>query len=290
MLRLLLLSLLLALTLPVAAEPTIIRTPVTGEEKGKIDAFVAGRKLLEITDFSSPELDSIAPIEILIFRKAVLLGGVDAIFDDLVVPNSARGREVIRNGAALGGGTAQWHVYYENARDDLFESDALIAQGGYEKGLYTTRDKAQQLKVARLDDLRRLIAVSSDIWVVDWRTLARLPLKALYSAPNRPTQFRMVSGGRADFTLQDFSAMPDLSIEEGGVRLYPVAGVKIALNGTRHFFVSRKHADGARIFAALQKGLRLMRQSGEIERLLARSLGHGEATRNWRLLNAVRSD
>lgn len=284
-LRCLLLSLLLVLGGPLAMAQTVVRTPITPVEKQKVDGFVAGRKLLEIPDYSSPELDSIAPVEILIFRKAVLLGGADAVFEDVVVPNSARGRELIRSGAALGGGTAQWHRYYENARAEVFESDALVAQGGYEKGLYTTRDKAKTLAIARLDDLRALTAVSSENWVVDWQTLAGLPLKAVYSAPNRPTQFRMVIGGRADFTLQDFSAMPDLSIEESGMRLYPVAGVKIALSGTRHFFVSRKHPDGERIFAALQKGLRIMRKNGDLARLLARSLGRGEATRDWRLLN-----
>ena len=286
MFRVVLLACLLIAAPPAVVAQTVIRTPLTPVEKRKVDAFVANRKLLEITDLAAPELDSIAPIEILIFRKAVLLGGIDAVFEDLVVPNSARAREAIRNGSALGGGTAQWHVYYDHLRADVYESDALIASGAYQKGLYTTRAKAATHAIKRLDDLRTLSAVSSDTWAVDWQTLAHLPLRTVYAAPDRSTQFRMVSGGRADFTLQDFSAMPDLSIEEGDVRLYPLAGVKIALEGTRHFFVSRKHPDGARVFAALQKGLRQMRQSGEIDRLLARSLGRGEATRNWRTLNA----
>lgn len=285
MLRLILLSLLCAVCAHAGLAQTIVRTPVTAVEKNKIDAFVAGRALLAIDDYSSPDLDSIAPLENLIFRKAVLLGGLDAVFEDLVVPNSARGREAIRKAVVVGGGTAQWHDYFDADRGELYESDALLPHGGYEKGLYTTSDKARTLAVARLDDLRALSAVTSETWIVDWRTLKNLPFKTLYAAPNRPTQFRMVAGGRADVTLQDFSAMPDLSIEEDGQRLYPVRGVKIALAGTRHFFISSKHADGARVFAALQRGLRIMRQSGEIERMLMRTVGAGSATRDWIVLN-----
>ena len=285
MLRCILLSLVFALCARVGWAQTIVRTPVTEVEKRKIDTFVAQRPLLAIDDFSSPELDSIAPLENLIFRKAVLLGGLDAVFEDVVVPNSARGREAIRNAVVVGGGTAQWHDYFDISRGDLYESDALLPHGGYEKGLYSTSDKARMLSVARLDDLRALSAVTSETWVVDWRTLKGLAFKALYAAPNRPTQFRMVFAGRADVTLQDFSATPDLSIEEDGQRLYPVRGVKIALSGTRHFFISAHHPDGARVFAALQKGLRIMRQNGEIERMLMRTVGAGSATRDWIVLN-----
>ena len=285
MLRCIVLSLLFALCARIGWAQTIVRTPVTEVEKRKIDAFVAQRPLLAIDDFSSPELDSIAPLENLIFRKAVLLGGLDALFEDVVVPNSARGREAIRNAVVVGGGTAQWHDYFDAKRGDLYESDALLPHGSYEKGLYTISDKARTLAVKHLDDLRALSAVSSETWIVDWRTLKDLPFKTLYAAPNRPTQFRMVVAGRADVTLQDFSAMPDLSIEEDGQRLYPVRGVKIALSGTRHYFVSARHPDGARVYAALQKGLRLMRQSGEIERMLMRTVGAGSTTRDWIVLN-----
>jgi hypothetical protein len=285
MLRLALLALLLALCAPAAWPQTIVRTPITEVEKRKVDAFIAGRDILKISDYFSPELDSIGPIEHLIFRKAVLLGGLDAVFEDLIVPNSARAREAIRSALVVGGGTAHWHDHYENKRADVFESDALIAQDGYEKGLYTTRDKSTTLHIAQLDDLRTLSAVSSETWVVDWRTVKALPLKAVYSAPNRATQFRMVLGGRADFTLQDFSALADMSIEEEGLRLYPVRGVKIALRGSRHFFVSKRHPDGEKVYAAIQKGIRIMRQNGDIERMLAQSGNFNSATRPWILLN-----
>ena len=277
--------LLLAFWVGNAAASTLVRVPMTADEKRKLDSFVRGRDILQINEFASPELDSVGPIEHVIFRKALLLGGLDAKFEEAIVPNSVRAREETALCEVTGGGTAHWHPYYAQFARETYESSAVIAQGVYEKGLYTTREKAAVLKITGPDGLRQLVGVTSDTWVIDWATLQGLPLKALYSGANRTAQFRMVQGGRADFTLQDFAATPDMSIEDQGVRLYPVPGVKIALGGTRHYFICRKAPDAAKVFAALQKGLQIMRQSGEIDRILNGSGFVSKAARNWLLLN-----
>ena len=95
----------------------------------------------------------------------------------------------------------------------------------------------------------------------------------------------MIEGGRADFTLQDFSALDDLSIEEGGVRLYPISHVKIALEETRHFFINRNQPDSRSVFAAMQRGLRLMHEQGEIKRALMEAGVINSRVRSWTLLN-----
>lgn len=264
---------------------TLVRVPMTAEEKQKLDAFVGARDVRQIRDFSSPELDSVGPVEHVIFRKALLLGGLDARFEDAIVPNSVRAREETALCEVTGGGTAHWHPYYPRLADAAYESSPVIAQGVYEKGLYTTRDKALSLNIRSIDDLRRLTAVTSTSWVIDWATLQALPLMALYSGANRTAQFRMVAGGRADFTLQDFSAAPDMAIEDQGIRLYPVPGVKIALRGSRHYFICRKAPEAAKIFGALQKGLQIMRQSGEIDHILTESGFVSKGARGWLLLN-----
>jgi len=259
--------------------------PITEVEKQKLDAFVAGRDILKISNYVSTDLDSVGPVEQFIFRKAVLLGGLNAVFQDEIVPNSARAREEVGLGHAVCSGAAQWHHYLRDYAGEVLESDAVIASGRYVKGLYATQERARAVKIMSLGDLKKFAAVSSDTWVIDWDTLKRLPLKALYSGANRTVQFRMVQEARADFTLQDFAATSDMSIEEGGVRLYPISGVKIALDGSRHFFISKKHPDGAKVFAAVQKGLALMRQSGEVDRILTESGFYNRAVRDWMLLN-----
>lgn len=265
--------------------PVGILTPITSGEKQKLEAFVNGRPLESISDYHSPHLDSVAHLENFLFRKAVLLGGMDARFEDFITPNSARARELLRNGTVLAGGTAQWHVYYPAFQDQVFESDVIIQSGWYEKGLYTTKNNLKNYSVRTLGDLSKLSAVTSKTWEVDWAILSGLNLAALFPAPTRPLQFRMIEGKRADFTLQDFSALPDLSIEEQGVTLYPIPGVKIALPGTRHFWVYKHHPDSKAVFESLQKGLRIMQQRGEIKRALSESGVRNKVVENWTVLN-----
>lgn len=266
------------------AKTLVLTIPITKAEKQKLDAFIQRHDILQISNYASENLDSIAPLEQFLFRKAVLLGGLDVEFHDFIVPNSARAREEIRLGNVVGGGTAQWHIYFMESSDFFLESDEVLAQGEYEKGIYTTLEKSTSLAIHSLADLQPLSAVTSKTWVVDWATLEQLHLSALHSASTRHLQFKMVQAGRADFTLQDFAARPDMSIEESGIRLYPVPGVKIGLQGTRHFFVSKKHPDGEKVYNALQKGLKIMRHNGEISRAYSESGLANEKVKNWILL------
>lgn len=281
------LIILLVLFAQNAAAQLVVQVPMTEGEKRKVDAFLGGKSPLEINDYVSPNFDSIAPIEHFIFRKAILLGGLKAVFDDYLVPNSIRARAEVFSGRLPCGGTAQWNIYFRDRLGDVFVSDPVIEQGDYQKGLYTTKERLRGLRLTKRTDLKALSAVSSDTWVIDWATLKDLPLKLLHSTSTRPSQFLMVQYGRADFTLQDFAATPDMSIEEQGVRLYPIPGVKIALDGTRHFLVSRHHPDGERIFAALQRGLQKMQKSGELRRILTESGFIHTGVANWSTLNPL---
>ena len=278
------LLMLIASTASLAA-PVLIKSPITAVEKQKVDAFLGGRSALQVDSYRSPYLSAIAPVEHVLFRKAILLGGIDAVFEDLIVPNSARARASVHNGSALCGGTAQWHRYRSELGERVLESDAVIASGVYEKGIYVAPDRLKQISIKSRDDLARLSAVSDKNWETDWATLSELKPAKLYSAPTRASQFKMVEAGRADFTLQDFSNRPDLSIEEQGARLYPVPGVKVALAGTRHFFINKDSPHSSAVFAALQKGLKILRQRGEIERALREAGITNKAVSGWERLN-----
>lgn len=276
---------LLVANFSILAAPLVIKSAVTAIEKQKIDAFLNGRSPLEIDRYYSPHLDSIAPVECVIFRKAVLLGGLDAVFEDVIVPNSVRSRASVLDGSVLNGGTAQWHIYYPAMSDHVLESDVVIPSGIYAKGLYVTKENRRRFNVKSRDDLKKLSAVTSNSWEVDWATLAGLELARLYSAPTRAAQFKMIKAGRADFTLQDFSGSPDLSIEEQGLRLYPLPGVKILLVGTRHYFINKDSPHSAAVFESLQKGLRLMKRAGEINRALLESGVANRVAAEWTALN-----
>jgi len=277
--------LMLIASTSIFAAPLSIKCAVTTIEKQKVDVFLNGRGVLEINSYNSPHLDSIAPVEQILFRKAVLLGGIDAVFEDFIVPNSVRARTSVINGGALCRSAAQWHIYHRDLSEHAFESDVVIARGVYVKGLYVTKEKRNRFIVKSRDDLAKLRAVNDRNWDVDWATLSSLNLASLYSAPTRASQFKMTEAGRADFTLQDFSSLPELSIEEQGVRLYPLPGVKISLAGTRHFFINRDAPHSLAVFEALQIGLKILKQRGEIDRALIESGVTNKAVADWVRLN-----
>ena len=55
---------------------------------------------------------------------------------------------------------------------------------------------------------------------------------------------KMVGAKRVDYILHNFGSGADGSIEEFGVTLYPVQGIKFALPDSLHFFVSQAHPNG----------------------------------------------
>jgi len=271
------LLLLFALSSHAALEITV---PVTDYDKQKLDAFLNGRHWREVNSYAN--LGSGGLVEQALFRRAIVLGGQDARFVDFVVPNSARARESIRSGLVVGGGPAVWHNYCAENAEFVFQSDVLIPDGHFEKGLYTLAQKMPKIRNAA--DLRKLTVVSSQTWQVDWSTLERFGFAKRLSVPTQDQQFKMIHAGWADVLLHDFANTPDMSVEIKGVRLVPVPGVKIGLAGSRHLIVSRRHPDGEKVFAALQKGLHLMRKTGEIERAFMESGFYNQTAHNWLLL------
>src|SRR5690606_32606822 len=96
---------------------------------------------------------------------------------------------------------------------------------------------------------------------------------------------RMVSAQRADFTLAPFQPSPDMKIELNGMELVPIEGLKVAITGTRHWPVSRRHPRGQEIYDALQKGITLMKQRGIIRKAYEESGLFQPEVGAWRLIH-----
>ncbi|MDR3412563.1 MAG: hypothetical protein P4L87_16755 [Formivibrio sp.] len=267
-----------------AQAAVVVPVPVTISDDSRINAFLTNNSLRTLNHYDPKLLDSGGLVEQVLFRRAVLLGGLDAKFSAFIVPNSARARESIRDGSAVGGGFAAWNSFYQENTTDFYESDAVIPVGRFEKGLYTTAQKLGQLKIKTSHDLQHLSVVSTKTWVIDWATLEQLKFAKIMDVPTMEQQFRMVQAGWADITLHDFANTPDMSVVVDGIRLYPIPGVKVALIGSRHFIVSRKHPAGAQVFEALQNGLKIMQKTGEIDRAFFESGFYNMTARNWLLL------
>jgi hypothetical protein len=122
--------------------------------------------------------------------------------------------------------------------------------------------------------------LSNKTWLVDWRNLDRLGLRAQH-VTNWELMPKMVAAGRADFLLAPFQATPDLGLQVGQVRLLPIPGIKIGMQGTRHYLISKAHPDGPRLQAALNSGLQVLRQQGVIRKAYVQSGFFNSTVRDW---------
>jgi len=261
-----------------------VRLSLSATDTEKYKHFLSDKKLTDTISYQSPDLDTAQVVDAVLISKALTLGGIDTDFEMVTIPNSERERAMVVSGELTVSGTSQWDWWADANTETVYKSDVVVPNGTFEKGLYTSKERAAALTVESSKDWAKFTCVSNRNWRVDWKTLSRLGFKNLQMAPNTESMFKMVDGGHADFTVQSFSGKPDLSITVGGITLYPVKGWKVALDGSRHFVVSKKNPHGAVVFAGLQKGLASMHQSGEVARALTESGFFNVNVKTWRTI------
>jgi len=258
------------------------RLSLSATDKAKFQHFISNKQITEKIVYKSPDLDTAQVIDTILIAKALTLGGMVADFDFVKIPNSARERAMVVSGDVTIAGTSQWDWWADENSAEIYKSDEVVANGSFEKGLYTTKERAESIQINSSADLAKVVCVSNKSWRVDWNTLARLPFKQLADAPSTESMFRMVNGGHADLTVQSFSGTPDMSITMSGITLYPIKGWKVPLNGSRHYVVSKKDPNGAAVFESLQRGLAVMRQTNEVARALTESGFYNVNVKNWK--------
>jgi hypothetical protein len=263
------------------ASPMHVRLTRTSFDGNKFIEIIKNSDLRDISIFKSKTMDSSAVLDSVLIARALLLAGIRAEFEVITIPNSAREREMINEGKADVAGVTQWDFYKEQFASTCFFSDTVIPDGFFEKGLYTTKEKSESIKITSSNDLSKYSVALNKYWIVDWKTLEGLYPKIIYDTPTRQTMFSMVFNGRADLTLQGFSTNADLSIEENGIRLYPVRGVKVVLKGTRHFMINKKNRE---LYVAVERGLKIMKKDNSLMTILKQSGFYNTSTENWKIL------
>ena len=274
-------------TLAASPAPFKLAMAMPENEAQKLREFIKDKNLLDRFSYASPLLDSEQVMEGVLVLRALALAGLPAELQISNAPNTARGREMVKNGEVVIQGSTDWSTWADEFKDRVYKSSLIIPNGQFQKGFYTTPEKAASIKIKTAKDLATLQVVSNSNWVVDWATLQKFKLKSLSSTASRTSMFNMIAHGHGDCTVQTFSSRPDLAITDGGVTLFPVKGVKVALSGTRYFMVSRIHPDGKKVYEALEKGLAIMmKKDDEVQRALRESGFLNNAIRDWVLITA----
>ena len=196
--------------------------------------------------------------------QALKLGGFKHTFKYAPGKLNFRNTKMLQMGRLLISFDSYWSTDAKALNGDVFISDAVIRNGEYIAGIYTSPKNHDVLAIKELEDLKSFTAVSTPKWRTDWKTLQSLPLKDLVREDEWLSMARMVGLQWIDILLMPFNATPDQSFTLDKIQLVPVKNIGIELKDSRHFVISRKHAYGQQAFKAINIGLKKLRQKNII--------------------------
>lgn len=221
----------------------------------------------------------------IILQKALYLGGESRTVafnpkDSLTL------REVtpLIKGESLLYGSTLWFETIRDYQGSLYISEPLIRYGEFEAGFYTSINNEKALNTT-IETLNQLTVVTSRQWIADWRALHNSPVQPINFMGPWVEMLNMVEYQVVDAMLINFSLKDDLSLFFDGKTYIPIPNIKIMLPDSRHFVVSKNHPDGKRVFEALNKGLKIMRQSGQIESFYRQAGFINSQVTQWKLAN-----
>ncbi|PUA26771.1 MAG: hypothetical protein B0W54_23865 [Cellvibrio sp. 79] len=246
--------------------------------------FIGDRDPIDIEHFGGPGARRDV-IEIVLLQQALHLGG----FSGKVVlrPENSYLRilKLLTDGQIAISGALMWRDDIKPYSEFLFKTRALVNEGEFIAGLYTRQDNNRALNATTREKVSQLSAASNDHWKPDIEALKSVGISRIYYSTYWVQIVRMVVAGRADVTLAPFQSNPGMKVQVDNLELVPIPGVKVALPGSRHWPVSKKHPQSREIFSALEKGIAILEQKNIIQRAYEECGFFHEGVKNWKLLN-----
>ncbi len=294
---LLLLGLLLILaTSAPAASPPDVPVAAIGSTLRQYRHLVTHRELdldnLQQLSCSHGQYLSRGVLDMIILQKALEAGGWPGKIHFTQLPNGERMRYEIAAGKVMCSATVMWDSHFDSTTR---KSEPTIAKGGYTKGIYLARDVMRRNRINNPEDLVRVGAVGCTVrsWKVDIAALEKLTSRPLRLIPRKDLLFRLLafSDKPIYYSLLEFSGRDDLSISEtlaGQEIIYlPLPGVKVALDGSMHYMVSRKFPGSQTFFKALNTGLDRLKKEGLIRRLYTLGGIYNTRVTDWQTLTSL---
>jgi hypothetical protein len=243
-----------------------------------------GRPAIEIDNFVGPNSQR-EVVDFVMVQRAIALGGMDLEFEIRHGNFDARNLKLLASGSLLVSFDSIWLAQAQLLADKVYISKAVVKKGDFWAGVYTAPTNTSALKIKTLSDLRRHSAVSSKIWRTDWQTWSAIKPAKLVHESNWFSMAKLVSNRWIDVMLVTFPKEPPFVHQDDNFHLVAVEGVKVILDDSRHYCVSRQHPLGAQTFAALERGLEILQQQGAIERAYRQSGFINDAVKDWKVLN-----
>lgn len=244
--------------------------------------FIKGKNPLTITNFKD-KASRRDVVEIVLFQQALKLGQLDLKYKFVESPSYIRTLVEIKEGRAAFSGETMWKADLDP--NTYFISEATIAEGEFEAGLYTVKTNSKAMAARSLKDVQKLTGISSKAWVPDWKVLTELKLKHLVDVTKWESMVNIVNVGRIDFLLAPFQPTPGMSLTLDGITLVPIPNIKVALEGSRVFAVSKKHPEGQKIIKALNIGIKELKKKGILKKAYEQSGFFNVKVKNWKKIN-----
>jgi hypothetical protein len=228
--------------------------------------FLNGRSVLTIDDFRGATMRRDVA-DMVLLQQALALGGFSKSFYYQPGKFNFRNTKLLETGDSLLSFDTYWLSDTQSLAGKVYVSEPVIRRGEYLAGIYSSPENQAMLQVGTLQQLRKFTGVSTPKWQTDWATMSALSLKELVREDEWLSQARMVHMRWVDFMLMPFFHDANGVYQLEQIRLKVVPGVAILLNDSRHFVISKAHPDGQSASAALNRGLKLLRENGRIEQL-----------------------
>ena len=246
--------------------------------------FLAQRDPLTITDFSGRHSRRDV-VELVLVQQALQRGGCRQQVRFISGPTYLRILAELASGRAALSATTVWKHDLDQRAPALRPSLATVQQGQFSVGIYTATGNSKALAVDSRQALQQLTAVSNKNWVSDWQTLSALGLKDLFHNQQWLSMVRMVAAQRVDILLAPFQTSTDLALQVDDIRLLPIPRVKVQLQGSRHFAISRSYPGSTELAGCLNDGLKKLAEEGVINRAYRQSGFFHPAVADWQSLN-----
>lgn len=246
--------------------------------------FMQNKSPLDIQEFKY-HTSRRSVVELVLFQQALFLGGDYKVeLNFIISPTYLRELQQLKQAKGISTGTSLWLYDLEKLKDFVYISNPLIRNNEFEAGFYTIESNKKALNAKSLEDIQQLIAISNKYWVPDWKTLERIKPKKLIHEIKWKYMTRMVSIKRGDFLLAPFQVTNDLSFKTEDIKFIPINGLKVGLEGSRHFAIAKNYPNSKEIFKALNRGIKILRKSGIIEKAYKQSGFFNEKVKDWRKL------
>ena len=180
-------------------------------------------------------------------------------------------------------GTSAWLADLETlGSGNVSISAAMIRQGDFVVGVYTSPRNEAAALTRTLNQLRVLRFACNSGWSLDWATLRKLGIQPLFDVKTWGQMVALVDAGRADAVLAPFQSTSNaMELQFEGKTLVPIDGIAVALEGSRHLASNKRTAQGKWITAKVFPALAAQAKSGALRKAYEECGFHNPRTRTW---------